>query len=73
VKHKKEAFGPLFPFTNERIEMSKWKEANESFDLINNKLDLILELVNAKKVGDWKHVDEVCKKLDAIKKVSVVG
>ena len=53
--------------------MSKWKEANESFDLINNKLDLILELVNAKKVGDWKHVDEVCKKLDEIKKVSVVG
>ena len=53
--------------------MSQWKEVNESFDRINDKLDLILELVTAQKAEDWKRVDEVCKKLDALKKVSVVG
>lgn len=53
--------------------MSQWKEVNESFDRINNKLDLILELVTAQKAEDWKRVGEVCKKLDALKKVSVVG
>jgi hypothetical protein len=53
--------------------MSNWKEAIESMDRINDKLDLILELVNAKNDEDWKRVDEVCKKLDAMKKVAVVG
>ena len=53
--------------------MSGWKEANESIDRINDKLDLILELVNAKNSKDWKHVDEVSKKLDALKKVKVMG
>lgn len=53
--------------------MDHWKEANESFDRINAKLDLILELVNAQKAEDWKRVDEVCKKLDSLKKITVVG
>jgi hypothetical protein len=53
--------------------MSQWKEVNESFDRINDKLDLILELVTAQKAEDWKRVDEVCKKLDAMKKVAVMG
>lgn len=57
----------------ERRKMSNWKEANASMDRINAKLDLILELVNARKAQDWKHVDEVCKKLDALKKVAVMS
>jgi c-di-GMP-related signal transduction protein len=53
--------------------MDYWKEVNESMDRINNKLDLILELVNAKKAEDWNRVDEVCKKLDAMKRILTVG
>ncbi len=53
--------------------MSNWKEASASMDRINTKLDLILDLVNAQKAQDWKQVDEVCKKLDALKKVAVIG
>ncbi len=53
--------------------MDPWKEANASMDRINTKLDLILELVNAQKAKDWKQVAEVSKKLDALKKITVVG
>jgi hypothetical protein len=53
--------------------MDAWKEVDASLDRINHKLDLILELVNAKKNEDWKRVDEVCKKLDAMKKIPVMG
>lgn len=50
--------------------MSNWKEANKSMDRVIVKLDLLLELINAKKSGDWKQVDEVCKKLDSLKKAA---
>lgn len=53
--------------------MDPWKEVNDSFDRINVKLDLILELVTAQKAEDWKRVGEVCKKLDALKKITMVG
>lgn len=53
--------------------MDSWKEVNDSFDRINNKLDLILELVNAQKAEDWKRVGEVCEKLDNLKKVPLMG
>ena len=50
--------------------MDHWKESIASMDRINAKLDLILELVKAKKAHDWKKVDEVRKKLDELKKTS---
>lgn len=50
--------------------MDHWKESNASMDRINAKLDLILELVNAKKAHDWKKFDEICKKLDELKKTA---
>jgi hypothetical protein len=53
--------------------MSNWNEAIESIDRINNKLDLILELVNAQKANDSKRVDEVCKQLDALKRIVARG
>ena len=53
--------------------MSNWNEAIESIDRINNKLDLILELVSAQKANDSKRVDEVCKKLDALKRIVARG
>ena len=31
------------------------------------KLDLIFELVEAKKIKDWKQVKEVCRKMDSMK------
>jgi hypothetical protein len=42
--------------------MNSWKEANETINRINDKLDLILELVNAKKDEDHKRIDEIHKK-----------
>ena len=53
--------------------MSDWKETIDTIDRINDKLDLILELVHARNSKDWKQVDEVCKKLDDLKKVKVIG
>lgn len=37
-------------------------------DRISVKLDLMSELVDARKEHDWKKVDLVCKKLDNLKK-----
>jgi len=53
--------------------MDAWKEVNEYMDRINSKLDLLLELVHAKNSGDSERVDEVCMKLDSLKKIPVVG
>lgn len=53
--------------------MSNWNEAIESLDRINNKLDLILELINAQKANDSARVNEVCKQLDALKRIVAVG
>lgn len=53
--------------------MKNFRDVNVALDRVNDKLDLILELVQAKNAHDWKQVDEVCKKLDELKKVSLVG
>ena len=52
--------------------MKNFKDVNDALDRMNDKLDLILELVKAQKAEDWKRVDEVCKKLDAWKKEPVL-
>lgn len=47
--------------------MSRYfEETMVIMEKIENKLDLMLELVQAKKDENWKLVDEIVKKLDAI-------
>ena len=43
---------------------------SELMNRINNKLDLLIELIHAQNDEDWKRVDEVCKKLDLMKKAA---
>jgi CHASE3 domain sensor protein len=47
--------------------MKNFREMNKSLDLVNEKLDLILELVNAKRTNNKKLADEIRKKLDLMK------
>ena len=53
--------------------MKNFQDVNRALDRVNDNLDLILELVTAQKEQDWKRVDEICKKLDAQKKVKVLS
>jgi hypothetical protein len=53
--------------------MSETQNVDKIMDRIIDKLDLLLELTDAQKAEDWDKVNEVCEKLDALKKVPVEG
>lgn len=53
--------------------MKNFQDVDRALDRMNEKLDLILELVTAQKEQDWKRVNEVCKKLDIQKRVKVLS
>lgn len=52
--------------------MQNFREVNRALDRMNDKLDLILELVQAQKAEDWARVKQVCEKLDKLKKEPVL-